>query len=53
MRPVCNPPLSTRLFLATSSMRPTTRTQQTTLALIRQTLAAALEPAAALTLTKG
>ena len=47
MRAVRNPPLSTRLFLATSSMRPTTRTQQTTLALIRQTLAVALEDTAA------
>lgn len=47
VRAVRNPPLSTRLFLATSSMRPTTRTQQTTLALIRQTLAVALEDTAA------
>ena len=42
VRAVCDPPLRTRLYLATSSMRPTTLTQQTTLALIRQTLAAAL-----------
>ncbi|MDP2407741.1 MAG: LysR substrate-binding domain-containing protein [Hydrogenophaga sp.] len=32
------PPLHTRLCLATSSLRPATLTQQTTLALIRQTL---------------
>jgi LysR family nitrogen assimilation transcriptional regulator len=32
------PPLRTRLCLATSSLRPATLTQQTTLALIRQTL---------------
>ena len=47
VRAVRNPPLNTRLFLATSSMRPTTRTQQTTLALIRQTLAVTLEDRAA------
>ncbi|MDP3423711.1 MAG: LysR substrate-binding domain-containing protein [Burkholderiaceae bacterium] len=47
VRAVRNPPLRTRLFLATSSMRPTTHTQQTTLALIRQTLAATLESTAA------
>ena len=39
VRAVCDPPLRTRLFLAVSSMRPTTRTQQTTLDLIRSTLA--------------
>jgi LysR family nitrogen assimilation transcriptional regulator len=33
-----DPPLRTRLCLATSSQRPATLTQQTTLALIRQTL---------------
>ena len=38
MRPVSEPPLRTRLCLATSSLRPATLTQQTTLALIRQTL---------------
>jgi LysR family nitrogen assimilation transcriptional regulator len=37
MRPV-QPPLKTRLCLATSSQRPATLTQQKTLALIRQTL---------------
>ncbi|MDM7941814.1 MAG: LysR substrate-binding domain-containing protein [Hydrogenophaga sp.] len=37
MRPV-TPALKTRLCLATSSQRPATLTQQTTLALIRQTL---------------
>ncbi|HRK39109.1 MAG TPA: LysR substrate-binding domain-containing protein [Burkholderiaceae bacterium] len=40
VRAVCDPPLRTRLFLAVSSMRPTTLTQQTTLALIRSTLGA-------------
>lgn len=35
-----DPPLRTRLSLATSSQRPATLTQQTTLTLIRQTLAA-------------
>ena len=33
-----HPPLRTRLCLATSSQRPATLTQQTTLDLIRQTL---------------
>lgn len=37
-RPI-EPPLRTRLSLATSSQRPATLTQQTTLTLIRQTLA--------------
>ena len=37
MRPV-QPPLKTRLCLATSSQRPATLTQQKTLELIRQTL---------------
>jgi len=37
-RPVCEPALRTRLCLATSSLRPATLTQQTTLDLIRQTL---------------
>jgi LysR family nitrogen assimilation transcriptional regulator len=39
-RPVCDPALRTRLYLATSSLRPATLTQQTTLTLIGQTLAA-------------
>lgn len=39
-RPVCDPALHTRLYLATSSLRPATLTQQTTLTLIGQTLAA-------------
>jgi len=39
-RPVCDPVLRTRLYLATSSLRPATLTQQTTLTLIGQTLAA-------------
>ncbi|MDO9572036.1 MAG: LysR substrate-binding domain-containing protein [Hydrogenophaga sp.] len=39
-RPVCEPALRTRLYLATSSLRPATLTQQTTLALIGRTLAA-------------
>lgn len=38
------PPLRTRLCLATSSQRPATLTQQTTLALIRQTLDALNAP---------
>ena len=38
VRAVCNPPLRTRLCLAVSATRPTTLTQQTTLALIRQTM---------------
>jgi LysR family nitrogen assimilation transcriptional regulator len=38
MRPVSDPPLRTRLCLATSSQRPATLTQQATLELIRQTL---------------
>ncbi len=38
MRQVSDPPLRNRLCLATSSQRPATLTQQTTLALIRQTL---------------
>ncbi|MCY1540871.1 LysR substrate binding domain protein [compost metagenome] len=38
MRPVSDPPLRTRLCLATSSQRPATLTLQTTLALIRQTI---------------
>ena len=37
-RPI-SPPLRTRLYLATSSQRPATLTQQTTLDLIRRTLA--------------
>jgi len=37
-RPVCEPALRTRLCLAASSLRPSTLTQQTTLALIRETL---------------
>ncbi|MDO8904289.1 LysR substrate-binding domain-containing protein [Hydrogenophaga sp.] len=37
-RPVCDPPLRTRLCLATSSMRPATLTQQATLNLIRKIL---------------
>ena len=36
MRPVSDPPLRTRLCLATSSQRPATLTQQTTLELIRK-----------------
>ncbi|MEY4980040.1 MAG: hypothetical protein RLZZ352_2310 [Pseudomonadota bacterium] len=40
IRPVCAPPLRIRLCLATSSLRPTTLTQQSTLALIAQTLQA-------------
>lgn len=40
VRAVCNPPLRTRLCLAVSSNRPTTLTQQTTLELIGQTMAA-------------
>ena len=36
--PVSDPPLRTRLCLATSSQRPATLTQQATLELIRQTL---------------
>jgi LysR family transcriptional regulator, nitrogen assimilation regulatory protein len=39
-RPVCDPVLRTRLYLATSSLRPATLTQQTTLSLIGQTLTA-------------
>lgn len=39
VRAVCDPPLRTRLFLAVSSMRPTTLTQHATLDLIRGTLA--------------
>ncbi len=39
VRAVCDPPLRTRLFLAVSSMRPTTLTQHATLDLIRSTLA--------------
>lgn len=39
-RPVYDPPLRTRLSLATSSQRPATLTQQTTLELIRHTLEA-------------
>lgn len=39
VRAVCDPPLSTRLFLAVSSMRPTTLTQKATLELIRSTVA--------------
>jgi LysR family nitrogen assimilation transcriptional regulator len=38
------PPLRTRLSLATSSQRPTTLTQQQTLALIAETLAAVTRP---------
>ena len=38
VRAVCDPPLRTRLFLAVSSMRPTTLTQHATLDLIRSTL---------------
>jgi len=40
MRPVCAPALRIRLCLATSSLRPATLTQQSTLALIAQTLQA-------------
>jgi LysR family nitrogen assimilation transcriptional regulator len=40
MRAVTDPPLRTRLCLATSSLRPATLTQQTTQTLIRQTLQA-------------
>jgi LysR family nitrogen assimilation transcriptional regulator len=40
MRAVTDPPLRTRLCLATSSLRPATLTQQTTQTLIRQTLLA-------------
>jgi LysR family transcriptional regulator, nitrogen assimilation regulatory protein len=40
VRAVCDPPLRTRLCVATSSLRPATLTQQSTLALIRHTLAA-------------
>ena len=40
VRAVCNPPLRTRLCLAVSASRPTTLTQQTTLALIRRTMGA-------------
>jgi LysR family nitrogen assimilation transcriptional regulator len=36
-RPVCDPPLRTRLSLVTSSLRPATLTQQATLELIRMT----------------
>jgi LysR family nitrogen assimilation transcriptional regulator len=38
------PVLRTKMSLATSSLRPTTLTQQTTLALIRQTLEAVVRP---------
>ncbi len=38
VRAVCQPPLHTRLCLAVSASRPTTLTQQTTLALIRRTM---------------
>jgi LysR family nitrogen assimilation transcriptional regulator len=38
-RPVCDPPLRTRVCLATSSMRPATLTQQATLSLIKSILA--------------
>lgn len=37
-RPICDPPLSTRVCLATSSMRPATLTQQATLNLIQTIL---------------
>ncbi|MFN3495715.1 MAG: LysR substrate-binding domain-containing protein [Hydrogenophaga sp.] len=37
-RPVCDPPLRTHLYLATSSMRPATLTQLTTLELIKRVL---------------
>jgi LysR family nitrogen assimilation transcriptional regulator len=37
-RPVCDPPLRTRLYLATSSMRPATLTQLNTQNLIKQLL---------------
>jgi LysR family nitrogen assimilation transcriptional regulator len=37
-RPVCDPPLRTRLYLATSSMRPATLTQLNTQSLIKQLL---------------
>ncbi len=37
-RPVCDPPLRTRVCLATSSMRPATLTQQATLNLIKTIL---------------
>lgn len=40
VRAVTDPPLRTRLCLATSSLRPATLTQQTTQTLIRQTLQA-------------
>ena len=39
VRAVTDPPLRTRLCLATSSMRRATLTQQTTLAIIRQAMA--------------
>lgn len=39
VRAVCDPPLRTRLFLAVSSMRPSTLTQHAMLELIRSTLA--------------
>ncbi|MEN9383657.1 MAG: HTH-type transcriptional regulator CynR [Pseudomonadota bacterium] len=37
-RQICNPPLRTRLCIATSSQRPATLTQQTTLELIRRSI---------------
>jgi LysR family nitrogen assimilation transcriptional regulator len=44
MRAICEPVLRTKVSLATSSLRPATLTQQTTLQLIRQTVSLLLKP---------
>lgn len=47
VRAVCDPPLRTRLAVASSSQRPTTLTQQATLELIQQLCQGLLSPASA------
>lgn len=44
VRPIANPALRTKVSLATSSQRPTTLTQQATLALIKETVARIIKP---------
>lgn len=44
VRPIANPTLRTKVSLATSSQRPTTLTQQATLALIKETVARIIKP---------
>jgi len=44
VRAIANPALRTKVSLATSSQRPTTLTQQATLALIKETVARIIKP---------